>query len=939
MTSMSKIRGLPLLLKQAEIELPFQRVNLQVTKIKKRDIQLLEWAIMAPLANLDPRPTLNEIAQEFGIEPVDFLRIVAEQLKIMGLLQEIGFNNYQLTDIGRKFFAEGKVISDPQNVRFHIYYHENTKEWIYGFSKEGELTSSNDSDSSLPDPQINMDTSTIGIPEKIVVDHMQKRKELEKNESISEYNITEIVPCKIRVNAKFLLKSDGIAVITTKQPFGEENKQRMSLALRKEILVPFKLKQYLNDTYAILENVQLIEKVQPHEIADSILFTLESEDELIEYLTAKKPRYLISNRTDISSINSGSETPDLLFTKQSYSSYKNNDSIIGNIIHFQTEGLLPQYAYLTDNLAVKIVNVVCDNDVEIPLFLVKEHQIDDKESRTISDYIKNVSCDGKKEELERDLALFYIKPDAESFDQLLMSIDTLRHSADYTQEKSIEFLQGLLLLRTLISDLEIGQFEQEIINNILKSISWKNLFELDHSIIETYPSGYINAVNNTIVFESFSGNLHQLLENYSNLFNKIEKYTQGYSSEIQQLRDSYIGTIAKSFNRNVRNIYEKDIQDGINLFFDISDEKIKNNFGNSLILALISIKIPSDKKISMLLRLAEGGINPESNYVNQIGKEMLTASLLNICDPGLLPRVQKIIETCKSLNPSCEIGKDLVLPEFTINPQRIEDIATLVRNLFKLRNLINSLSSQKISEVLQKVSIQLCDSGNSEKLRLWVELLVIIRSHEKEEDMQFIQVDESKIISALSSLDAKKLNKMKDKLKLLNVYSVLIGVSNESKKNDKNTSDSSFKGIIIDGSNVAYAGQEGKKPSAQQLIKAYKDLKNQGYNPVFVIVGAGLRHAMNTNEYNNMEKFFHKISKKNQKEIFQQAPAGHDDDDFIIKIALESNMQILTNDLYRDMIQKHPDKKGQIEPKLVKYMFNPENKTLITSEKLSIKLR
>ncbi len=158
MRSMDKKGGLPLLLKETKVSLPLQRVTIQATVIKKRDIQLLEWAIMAPLASMDPLPSLDEIAREFGIEPVDFLHIVAEQLKIMGLLYEIGFNNYRLTDIGRKFFAEGKVISDPRDIQLHIYYHEKTKELIYGFSKAVNLLSK--------DADIEMYVPTIGIPEK-----------------------------------------------------------------------------------------------------------------------------------------------------------------------------------------------------------------------------------------------------------------------------------------------------------------------------------------------------------------------------------------------------------------------------------------------------------------------------------------------------------------------------------------------------------------------------------------------------------------------------------------------------------------------------------------------------------------------------------------------------------------------------------------------------
>ncbi|MFA6377478.1 MAG: hypothetical protein WCW63_02515, partial [Acholeplasmataceae bacterium] len=725
---MDKKGGLPLLLKETKVSLPLQRVTIQATVIKKRDIRLLEWAIMAPLASMDPLPSLEEIAREFGIEPVDFLHIVAEQLKVMGLLYEIEINNYKLTDIGRKFFAEGKVISDPRDIQLHIYYHEKTKEWIYGFSKAVNL-SSKDADTEMYVP-------TIGIPEKIIINHLQKQKELEKNESISEYAIEELVPFQIEFNVKFLLKSDGIAVIPVEQPFGEENKQRVITALKKELLTPLKLKQCLNDLYAILEDFQSTVKVQPHEIADSILFTSASEDKLIEYLIAKKPRYMISNRSNMKSINLGKEVPRLLFTKDFYSDGKIDGSMIRNVVNFQTEGLLPEYAYLTDILAVKVVKVVYD-DIEIPLFLVEEHSIHDDEIKTILEYIRDLSFDGDKEELERDIALFYVDPNVESFDHLLTSLQSMRQNVDYTNYNANKLLQEIISLRTLILELPTRKIEQDIISDILKSFSWKNLLEIDPSILEVYPSYYINAVHYAIKSVSIGGELHQLLDDYSNIFNKLDKYIQAHSNEIEPLRDSYIDTLARLFNVNSSILSKKDIELGTDILFKISDEKRKNILGQSLLSALNFTIMPIDNKIPLLLRLAKMNINPELYYIRQIGKKMFNDLVFNLYDPSFVMKVQDIITNCKLLNPSCEIERSFDIPELTILPSKPDDITNLVKNLFELDCLITSLDSQKISEVLQKVSSQLCTSGDPEKLRLWVDLLVLIRPHEKEEAIRF----------------------------------------------------------------------------------------------------------------------------------------------------------------------------------------------------------
>lgn len=931
MRSMDKKGGLPLLLKETKVSLPLQKVTVEATKIKKRDILLLEWAIMAPLASLDSLPpALDEIAREFGIEPIDFLRIVAEQLKVMGLIWETGFDNYQLTDIGRKFFAEGKVVSDPREIWSHMYYHEKTKEWIYGFFKEVNIPC-NDTDVDWL-AQRN-EIYIPGIPEKIVIDHFQKRNELEKNESLSKYGITEEIPCQIELNAKFLLKSDGIAIIPVGQPFGEENKQRISAALNKEALVPLKIKQCLNDLYTILDNFQSIERWQPHEIADSILFTSASEDKLIEYLIDKKPRYMISNRNDKKSlIILAKEGNRLLFSKNPYSNGKTDNCIIKNAINFQTYGLLTEYAYLTDVLAVKVVRVICD-DIEIPLFQVEEHQIQDKEIKTILECVRDAPLDGNEEELKRDLALFYIEPNLKSFDHVLRSLYSKNQNKDSFKYNSNELLKEIASLRTLISELPTGKIEQDIINDILKSLTWKNLLEIDPSILEKYPSCYINAVNTAITGVSVDGGLHQLLEDHSNVFNRLDKYINGHVDEIEQLRYLYIDTVAKSFDKSGKNLSKKDIELGIDLLLNISDEKSKNNLSKTLLSTLISTNLSREIKIPLLLKLSNMNINPEASYVKEIGKEMFTDMDFDIYDPGLFTKVQEIITTCKRLNDSSDIQKYLDLPELTLDPKKPSDITNMVENLFKLNGSINSLDLEKISEVLQKVSNQLCKSGDPEKLSLWVDLLVLIRSHEKEKARQFIPVTDLEMISALSSLNTEKINKMKKKLQSLNVYSDLNkSRGNTPQMNDKTRSDSSLGGIIIDGSNVAYADQDGKKSSAEQITQAYDDLVSQGYEPVSIIVGAGLRHSMKKEKYENMEKYFQNIGEKNQKTVFQQAPAGHDDDDFIIKMAIENDSRILTNDLYRDFIEKDPKMKSEIESRLVKYMFNPEKHNLVTTD-------
>ncbi|MEM0448669.1 MAG: AAA family ATPase [Methanomassiliicoccales archaeon] len=129
--------------------------------------------------------------------------------------------------------------------------------------------------------------------------------------------------------------------------------------------------------------------------------------------------------------------------------------------------------------------------------------------------------------------------------------------------------------------------------------------------------------------------------------------------------------------------------------------------------------------------------------------------------------------------------------------------------------------------------------------------------------------------------------------------------------------------IVVDGSNLArYAGYQSSA-SARNLIKAYEDLISEfGFRSVHVVVGAGLWRSMPREEWEQMTKYFHEeASKRGRSPILLQAPAGVNDDVFIIGLALNDDCLILSNDLFRDHIQRHPEWEVDINMRLVKYMF------------------
>lgn len=126
--------------------------------------------------------------------------------------------------------------------------------------------------------------------------------------------------------------------------------------------------------------------------------------------------------------------------------------------------------------------------------------------------------------------------------------------------------------------------------------------------------------------------------------------------------------------------------------------------------------------------------------------------------------------------------------------------------------------------------------------------------------------------------------------------------------------------IVVDGSNVAWQGLT--KPSKEQLITCYKDLKElYGFDKVYILVGPGLRHKMGLEEYDEMVDWFTGESTRTGMRILNEAPGGAYDDRFTISFAIHEDLLMLTNDKYRDSTAGNPDLEYETKTRSVRYVF------------------
>ncbi|MBD3253766.1 MAG: hypothetical protein GF383_01670 [Candidatus Lokiarchaeota archaeon] len=105
--------------------------------------------------------------------------------------------------------------------------------------------------------------------------------------------------------------------------------------------------------------------------------------------------------------------------------------------------------------------------------------------------------------------------------------------------------------------------------------------------------------------------------------------------------------------------------------------------------------------------------------------------------------------------------------------------------------------------------------------------------------------------------------------------------------------------FILDGSNIARSRNNSIRASISDVLICKEELKRYGIPDkyIFVVFGAGLRHYVSEKEIDIYESLL-------EEDNVSQAPAGRDDDWFIISFAKKRGSFIVTNDKYREYKDK-----------------------------------
>jgi hypothetical protein len=151
--------------------------------------------------------------------------------------------------------------------------------------------------------------------------------------------------------------------------------------------------------------------------------------------------------------------------------------------------------------------------------------------------------------------------------------------------------------------------------------------------------------------------------------------------------------------------------------------------------------------------------------------------------------------------------------------------------------------------------------------------------------------------------------------------------------------------FILDGSNIARNNLNSKKALLRDVLRCKNKLINMGIPDryIFIIFGSSLWHHIPNRDKQDFNLLL-------QDRNVNQAPAGQDDDWYIIRYAMDNDSYIITNDRYLEYRERSKDFADFIKSHLIHYNilgnniqfeegFEEKVSKLITENKAKSKIR
>ena len=956
------------LIKKIEVTIPVLHVDVSMKVIKTRDIRLLEWGIIAPLNELnDPTPSLEEISKEFGVEKIEFFKHVANELTTLGVLEQKSDVDFDITEMGKKLYKMGKMVSDPRDVNFPMYYESQSKEWLIGAQN---IDSSKNYDEETPPQSIN-DVPDY-IPDELIDQHIKLINALEDDENRIEHELLNTSDIDITVHANILLTKEGINIRVTKQPFGNRHQNFVSQILRRKLIDEKELKHHLKEYVESVAGYGGIQTVQSHRlpIGAKLISPLEISRIVDEHLMSKPKWIIVNNHETLKIIINKTTRPEIIIclndennSLEITSNHDTSYTIVPASVELvipNSKNLIPSGSVYSEN-KISTINFIEANDYQIPLFVVQLNE-NPGYAKSLLDSLINENNDTATN-LNLKVASFYLNPTEELFNEVIDNISAIGIQDHDLAKKG---LQEIIDFKSRMKSCNLTNESAAVVyNKILKYLMWNDMIDFNLDIIVHCRTLYSNKLNELL--DSFLVKSEK--RSWINIHNNIEKLAKyshdlhilqskmiesGYYSQYDVLSNVIVESIQKCKQFVEMQIEQLPNPSTINEILDLFrtiDQSFNDGELNAYyvkqIQSLVNIETTSlnpEDLLEIQLYFSQKGFIPENGGLEAIFHKIYGNIEIDLSD---LKKVRKLIEIYnkfKNIKPDFYMKNSIYdyLPNQVKKCENKEQIQHLITNLAELskNKIIDNRYLQKIIRIQSNI---LSESNNFDDLQKWLFLLLSVkRLIESPQKTKVLEISTDKIWNTIYPLIDKDPNKIKkiqkdlnalglsDKLKKIEketdiktinaIETNKTGADKNTRKKTKIINKSPISKIIVDGSNVARAGLKDSQGSAKQLINVYKSLKEDyEFNEIAIIIGAGLRH--HTPDFEKLEPYI-------ENDIVRQAPAGTSDDFYIIQFAIDNDMLILTNDMYREFKEKYPELKTDIEMRRITFMVNPDNESV-----------
>ncbi len=872
----------------AKFEHPVIQAYFKADLRRDRKVNLLEWAILAPLVKIKPSPSVSEIATRLGVGDETFLMEAAKQLEDIGALQRTTPGFYRVTDKGRGMFEKGRILGDPRIVEDSILFDPGTKEWYAGsriFKNNRDI--GEEWVAGVEEP-----------PLGIIYNHLKNCKILEKGEQVYSNATTACAQIKLQVIGDILLIPGKVIFRSSDTPVGDDHRSTLDKSVLKVARENGALQQAILSLRRDAEPRLSWRQTYSSELPDDCQLQHAGNVNLGDYLRGAQWCALFGEAWSIL-MQHPSLLPKTVFvpskTPEGDKGVTRNDV---QIIHLDLQQ--PGRVILATDKQVISALSLQDEGLGVPVFA--EQGIEAADSIK-----KEIAMSMSRLPMNKGLAqaLLVINPSESNLPRCLEAISASAPSNDEFDD----IIRLLIKMEPSRGAAEMSKAELAIWERYMNMANWDSLIALPERVVKGNSNLYLSSIEMKRPKEQskFDARMAAQVE-------VLEKRGAIFASS--PLWDRYVQLIVSLRAGSILGLTSRDnIKWGPKVVEQLS--KIQSP-DQRMLLASKACEVISEVEVSgkeaqealkLCVQMHRLGAEVDKLSLTNIIKRIFEEPL-DILDPETRVVVRSIHEALTGMGVQIDLSSLVSPPRELPKPLNERQLSTMMNNLEEL-NRAGMMPDAILSNHLTQLSRSLSPKDDRD-VELWLSFIISARRSALTER---VKITDSDIVSVFDT-SVREPKRFEKNLRTLGVWDKIV-----ANKMDANKNPVSGIRVVVDGSNIARYNENDGSVSVENVIRTFEALLGKySCDEVFIVIGSSIQSTL-TKDKAGKKKFeaLKRYFSNERKKYLIQAPSGQNDDHHVIQMALDKNMYILSNDLYRDHFREHPDMATKVASRLIKY--------------------